>query len=269
LQIVVQTDFQESPIKLPVPLSEQEFTTEAGQHRETEVSIFLNITRGATTTTFVVVADDDAGNMTETWVFNPDTGLMEAKVSADQVFVADSAGNPTSVSLSDWLALNPIEAGDTWNTVYDDDASGNFQARTYNVQIFPNDAGDIGIVVNGDPVLADQIYGTAGGDTLSGNGGNDIIDGRGGNDVIFGGSGADNFKFADYTGSVKVEDFISGEDKIDLSALVSTTDLAAGWINDHVAQSGQDTLITVNDDLTIALKGVQNLSSSDFIVSAH
>jgi len=270
LAIVVSTDFQKTPIGTPVPLNEQGIGTAAGEARETEVSVFLNITQGATTTRFVIVADDPNGCPVQTWFFNPTTGLMEATVDAGQIFVANAAGDPTSISLESWLGTHPIHGGDTWNTVFVDDTMGNYQARSYSVQINPNDQPDHGIVVNGNNLLADQIYGTSGNDTLAGNGGNDIIDGRGGNDLICGGAGADNFKFAACAGHTVIGDFAVGQDHIDLSSIVATNNVN-DWIATHVIASGQDTLISIDDGLTITLQNVHpaTLSSTDFIVNPN
>jgi len=267
LEIVVSTDFQQTPIGTPVPLSEQGIGTAAGAARETEVSVYLNITQDQTTTRFVIVADDPDGSPVQTWFFNPTTGLMEARVEASQIFVADASGNPTSTSLESWLGTHPMSQGNTWNTVFADDTTGNFQARSYSVQIVPNDGSDPGIVVNGDNLLADHIYGSSGNDILSGNGGNDTIEGRGGYDLLFGGGGADNFKFASGVSQTVIADFTSGQDHIDLSSLVTTSNMDA-WIASHVSASGQDTLIAVDDCLTITLQNVRpsSLSSTDFIV---
>lgn len=274
LTVVVQTDFQKNPTDTPVPIAEQGIGTEAGAARETEVSVYLNLTHEGTTTRFVIVADDpDNGPLVQSWSFNAATGLMEAQVAADHMFVSDANGDPTSTSLSSWLASNPVSQGDTWNTLYVDDTGGHFQARQFAVEIFPNDPADPGIVVSGDPVLADQIYGTSGNDTLSGNGGDDIIDGRGGNDLVFGGSGADNFKFAFATGNTAIGDFAPQQDHIDVSAFVAASELDA-WFASHVGESpanNADTLITLDNNQTVTLKNVpvSNLSSSDFIVQAH
>jgi Ca2+-binding RTX toxin-like protein len=109
--------------------------------------------------------------------------------------------------------------------------------------------------------------GTAGSDVIIGTGGDDIIDGRGGHDLICGGAGADNFKFAACAGHSVIGDFTSGQDHLDLSSIVTTNDVNA-WIATHVTACGQDTLIAVDDDLTITLQNVRptSLSSSDFIV---
>jgi Ca2+-binding RTX toxin-like protein len=72
--------------------------------------------------------------------------------------------------------------------------------------------------------LANTIVGSAHADRLSGGGGNDILVGGAGPDSIAGGAGADTFRFlgGDLTvgfSSDRVEDFISGTDKIDLSGI--------------------------------------------------
>jgi VCBS repeat-containing protein len=137
-------------------------------------------------------------------------------------------------------------------------------------EIFPNEPADPGIVVHGDHLLADQIYGTSGNDTLAGNGGDDFIDGRGGNDLICGGGGADNFKFAACVGDAVIGDFKSGQDHLDLSSIVTTNNVEQ-WIATHVTACGPDTLISIDDGLTITLQDVRptSLSSSDFIVNPH
>jgi serralysin len=72
--------------------------------------------------------------------------------------------------------------------------------------------------------LANTIVGSAHADRLSGGGGNDILVGGAGPDSIAGGAGADTFRFlgGDLTvgfSSDRIEDFISGTDKIDLSGI--------------------------------------------------
>jgi hypothetical protein len=64
--------------------------------------------------------------------------------------------------------------------------------------------------------------------------------------------------------------FTSGEDHIDLCAIVTTSDVSS-WMAQHVAASSTnpaDTLITIDAADTILLKGVTvgNLQASDFIV---
>ena len=64
----------------------------------------------------------------------------------------------------------------------------------------------------------DTLYGDEGNDALFGGAGDDILDGGDGADIMTGGAGADTFIVgADDT----VEDYVSGEDTIDISAILS------------------------------------------------
>jgi VCBS repeat-containing protein len=174
-----------------------------------------------------------------------------------------------SVNLLDDLVYRPTDCpSDVVNTTLELDVFDGTAHVTQTIGIHEAaPCEDPGIVVRGDHRLADQIYGTSGNDTLAGNGGDDIIDGRGGHDLICGGAGADNFKFAACAGHAVIGDFTSGQDHLDLSSIVTTNDVNA-WIATHVTACGQDTLIAVDDDLTITLQNVRptSLSSSDFIV---
>jgi Ca2+-binding RTX toxin-like protein len=65
---------------------------------------------------------------------------------------------------------------------------------------------------------AHLIQGNNGANVLTGGSGNDTLYGYGGNDSLFGGAGADKFVFAHGTGQDTVGDFVSGTDKLDLTA---------------------------------------------------
>lgn len=74
----------------------------------------------------------------------------------------------------------------------------------------------------------DILNGGSGDDTLNGGTGNDILTGGAGRDDLTGGAGADTFKFlalgdlvslADVYYNETITDFVSGQDKIDLSAM--------------------------------------------------
>ena len=65
---------------------------------------------------------------------------------------------------------------------------------------------------------ADLLDGGADGDDLSGGSGDDRLIGGAGNDYLRGGSGADVFVFARGSGADVLEDFTSGQDRIDLTA---------------------------------------------------
>ncbi|WP_375791021.1 FecR domain-containing protein [Bradyrhizobium sp. vgs-9] len=87
-------------------------------------------------------------------------------------------------------------------------------------------------------------------------------------DVFFGTGYQDQFVFAAGSNHDTILNFTSGTDKIDLSAVVTTSD-PQSWINQHVTASGAaDTLITINATDSILLKGVAHVQASDFIVHA-
>ena len=280
----MSTDFQQTPVDVPVPgVPNNEGTWNGCRQRPRDRSVRSTSTSPrASRRGFVIVSDDD-GPIVQSWFFNPTTGLMEANVNASQIFVADASGDPTPMSLATWLTTPILSRPATrWNTVYDDDTGGNFQARRYGVEIFPNDPADPGIVVNGDALLADQIYGGSGADDLSGNGGNDIIVGRADNDTLNGGAGNDTISgdegndridggagqdtmrggtggdtfviSADALGAINdlIVDFNPGQgDQIDLSELLTgisagTNLETAGYVS--VTQVGADAELKVDVD---------------------
>ena len=146
--------------------------------------------------------------------------------------------------------------------------------------------------------LANQIVGSVGQDILSGAGGNDMLLGLGGNDVLgggtgtdilTGGSGADRFLFEGSTGlgaaADRITDFISGSDKIDLSAIdaneYAPDDQAFAFIGTgaftgnagqlRYEQSGGNTWLSADTDgdmiadMQIVLTGTLTMAGNDFI----
>lgn len=111
----------------------------------------------------------------------------------------------------------------------------------------------------------DQITGGRGEDFLVGGAGNDRINGRQGNDDFIGGGGADTFIFTGNPGSDRINDFMTGSDKIDLSAY----DIDAS--NVSTAASGNNTLISVDRDddgdvdFTITLVNAAAPTANDYI----
>ncbi len=118
----------------------------------------------------------------------------------------------------------------------------------------------------------ENLTGSMSDDTLSGDGaanqiiglnGNDTIDGAGGSDLMFGGFGTDTFVFGAAHGADTVGDFVSGSDKLDLSAYFGIfADVQAA-----TTQVGADTLITTAGG-TITLTGftAANLVAGDVIL---
>lgn len=133
---------------------------------------------------------------------------------------------------------------------------------------------DLGIIGAGQYAKVTYIttanVATAGSNALFGTTGADTIDGLAGNDLLIGLEGNDNFVFTANSGHDTILDFKGGQDHIDLSAIVTTSDVAA-WMAGHVAASptaAADTLITLDAGDTILLHNVaaNTLTTSDFIV---
>jgi hypothetical protein len=84
--------------------------------------------------------------------------------------------------------------------------------------------------------FADNLVGTSGADTINGRAGDDVIRGGGGRDTITLGSGRDTVVYTAVTDSPFVSnwdlitDFVQGEDRIDLTALLGATDLTWGGL---------------------------------------
>ncbi|WP_407117244.1 VCBS domain-containing protein [Bradyrhizobium sp. LMG 9283] len=111
----------------------------------------------------------------------------------------------------------------------------------------------------------DAIIGSASNDSLSGSNGNDILDGRAGNDFLSGGAGADSFVYATGGGFDFIQDFVHGQDKIDLTGVYGIFSLAD--LQSHATQSGPNTVITFspNDGLTLQNIDLNSLTASDFL----
>ena len=95
--------------------------------------------------------------------------------------------------------------------------------------------------------------------------GADRLDGGTGNDTLTGGGGADVFDFNGAPGNDTIRDFVTGADKIDLSAYGITMAQVSS------AASGANTVLSVDSnhngsvDFTITLTGVGAPVASDFI----
>ena len=147
---------------------------------------------------------------------------------------------------------------------------------------------------------ADMLVGGGGADTLSGGAGNDTLIGGTGRDLLTGGADSDVFKFVSVGGSGTtattrdiITDFVHGTDKIDLSAIDATTAIGdqafilnakgsastavaqgdIGWYTiDKAGTVNDQTILKINTDgdstieMTIQLKGLIALTSSDFIL---
>lgn len=137
----------------------------------------------------------------------------------------------------------------------------------------------------------DTLTGAAGADTLSGGNGNDTITGGTGADTLTGGANVDTFIFSNGDTGLgaaadRIQDFVSGTDKINLAGIDANTGLSgdqaftflgsgaftgvAGQL--HYVTSGSDTLLqgdTNGDgvaDFTIILTGTVTPVAADFVL---
>jgi len=109
----------------------------------------------------------------------------------------------------------------------------------------------------------DKLFGGNGSDKLYGGKGNDRLDGGAGNDILKGNQGADIFVFS--AGNDRVKDF-GGKDRIDLGSAAGITGFA-DLKNNHMAEKGDDVVITDDDGNTMTLldTGLDTLDKGDFI----
>lgn len=137
----------------------------------------------------------------------------------------------------------------------------------------------------------DALFGGFGNDALSGGAGNDRLDGGSGLDTLTGGSGADTFIFTGpdlypVAGANLITDFVSGSDRIDLSALDANTSVAGNQtfafipFASKMVQAGTVRVSTVDGttrlsvqtdgdgvaDLIIDLHSPMALTAGDFIL---
>jgi len=108
------------------------------------------------------------------------------------------------------------------------------------------------------------IQGNNGANVLTGGTGNDTLYGYGGDDTLFGGAGADKFVFAHGTGQDTIGDFVSGTDKIDLTAFGFASYQA---VINATHDVGGNAVIDLGNGDQVTLTGVTTaqLHSGDFI----
>ena len=103
------------------------------------------------------------------------------------------------------------------------------------------------------------------GQSINGNSGANTINGGGGNDYLIGGAGADRFVFTGAPGNDYIADFVSGTDRIDLSAYHITAAQVSA------STSGANTLLAIDSnsdgvtDFTITLLGAGTPAGADYI----
>ncbi|CRM75531.1 serralysin family metalloprotease [Pseudomonas sp. 25 R 14] len=148
------------------------------------------------------------------------------------------------------------------------------QKINLNEASFSNVGGLTGNVSIAKGVVVENAIGGSGNDLLIGNGvsnelkggaGDDILFGGGGGDKLWGGAGKDTFLFAASNDSLpsdpdQILDFVSGEDKIDVSNILSSFHLSSlQFVGAFGAQAGQAIFsqdnASNNSDLSIDFSG--------------
>jgi Ca2+-binding RTX toxin-like protein len=112
----------------------------------------------------------------------------------------------------------------------------------------------------------DTLTGDTAANILFGGDGDDVLNGGAGADTLFGGNGADKFLFDHGTGQDTVADFVSGSDKLDLSAF-GFADFTAVQAATH--DVGGNAVIDLGGGDSVTLTGVTSsqLQSGDVILS--
>ncbi|MEN4752960.1 serralysin family metalloprotease [Pseudomonas sp. Ps21-P2] len=158
----------------------------------------------------------------------------------------------------------------------------NNQKINLNEASFSDVGGLVGNVSIAKGVVIENAIGGSGNDLIIGNGaanelrggaGNDIIFGGGGADKLWGGTGADTFVFAASSDSRpstpdQIMDFVSGQDKIDLSAMpeFATSHIPLTFVSAFSGTAGQAVLsqISTGSALSIDFTGDR---AADFLVN--
>ncbi len=97
----------------------------------------------------------------------------------------------------------------------------------------------------------DLLFGDAGEDFLNGGLGDDVLDGGPGSDFLFGGNGRDSFALGPGSGgdTDTIEDFVDGEDALDISAFGLTSFLGISVVGDGLG----GTVVTLPTGDSVAL----------------
>ncbi|EEA96924.1 VCBS domain-containing protein [Pseudovibrio sp. JE062] len=122
------------------------------------------------------------------------------------------------------------------------------------------------ITINGSE-NAEVLKGGVDADIINGNDGDDVISGGSGDDQLSGGEGNDTFKFASgESGHDVITDFEAGAGSLDVIEFESSVFADFDAVMAFVEDSGSDAVITIDEDTSITLKGVNvaDLHQDDF-----
>ena len=125
-----------------------------------------------------------------------------------------------------------------------------------------------GIGFDGD----DSISGSDGNDSLVGNNGNDFLDGGLGDDILVGGAGSDRFFFDLNSGNDTIDDFVVGEDIIEITANSNFTqenEILAALITTSENSDGLSSQITLSEGNTIKISHNTDLTADSFSIATN
>ena len=166
---------------------------------------------GDNAATFTIVVDDGV-LFSPISTVNLDMGRIFEGTPNDDTIV----GTTLRDTLSGGDGNDTIFAGDSDNTLSND--IDNFLSGGTGNDTLHGGTGNDSLLGDEDD---DTLIGSTGNDTLHGGTGNDTLYGESGNDILSGSTGVDTFNYRNAdVGAVNIDtiiDFVSGEDKIDLS----------------------------------------------------
>ena len=208
--------------------------------------------------------------------------VWSLEVPGGSAYQINPDGSISDTSMTNYLdTYGGIDAGESWQVIYNDDEAGNAQGRFARVDIEATDPliatsmtvhgeGEIDLIYGSDD--NDFLHGGDGDDIIFGGIGGDTIAGEIGNDILVGGEGEDTFIFSANAGEGNdtISDFNSSEDTLSFTDLLDpegdglADDLSAYADTIKVAVVGEDLVLTVPDqgggpaETTVTLAGLGN-----------
>jgi Ca2+-binding RTX toxin-like protein len=165
-------------------------------------------------------------------------------------------------SLWGGAGADTLDSGSGHDEVFGGIGNDAIKAGSGNDLIEAGDGDDAVDAGSGD----DVVRGGAGNDSLDGGSGADRIEGGAGDDMLTGGSGQDVFVFAPDFGKDTVTDFRTSGSSADVLEFDADIFADFGAVLAAAQQIGSDTVLTVDADTTLTLKGIQlaGLAQDDF-----
>ncbi len=209
------------------------------------------------TTANAVKMDSSAGE--ETRLVN--TGLL----SAPDIAVFGGAGNEIVINRGTIDGSVDLGAGDDIFRGKDGLVNGEVRGGAGSDTLVGSKIADDNLLGNSG---ADTLNGKNGDDVLSGGSGQDTLIGGKGDDDLRGGGGADIFVFKKNQGNDVIQDFVNGQDKLDLSGFGFKSKSQALAKFYELGSATNDKLAFDFKDTSIIIKGIDmaDLNNADIII---